>query len=118
MDLNLTDETRCLLDDLFSSPDDQKRYRLNNLIDILLNMMASFQTTVSRKYKERLFEQRKEQQTQLKTVIDDLDSSVFSLILEIRNLADSVSLSDSQKISEIRLLLDRGKTQYVRAYEK
>lgn len=31
MDSNLTDETRCLLDDLFSSPDDQKRYRLTLL---------------------------------------------------------------------------------------
>ncbi|MDX2494884.1 MAG: Tn3 family transposase [Desulfuromusa sp.] len=195
MDSNLTDETRCLLDDLFSSPDDQKRYRLtllkklsqstkpsrikeciadykvlfilykqldsifsvldlghagiryyagsviksrifqlqrrseadryihatafvahqffriqDNLIDILLNVMASFQTTVSRKYKERLFEQRKGQQAQLKTVVDDLDSSIFCLIQEIRSLADSASLSDSQKISEIKLLLERGKT--------
>ncbi len=31
MDSNLTDETRCLLDDLFSSPDDQKHYRLTLL---------------------------------------------------------------------------------------
>jgi hypothetical protein len=31
MDSNLTDETRFLLDDLFSSPDDQKRYRLTLL---------------------------------------------------------------------------------------
>jgi hypothetical protein len=31
MDSNLTDETRYLLDDLFSSPDDQKHYRLTLL---------------------------------------------------------------------------------------
>ena len=81
-------------------------------------MMAAFQTTVSREHMERQLEQSKEQQIPMKAVIDDLDSSIFNLIWEVRDLTDSVSLSDSQKVTEIKSLLDQGKNQCVRASEK
>ncbi|HJN25955.1 MAG TPA: Tn3 family transposase [Rhodospirillales bacterium] len=82
----------------------------DNLVDLWLSVMASFQTTTTREYKERLLENRKEQQEQIKTVVGDLDTSVFGLIREIRSLTDADGLSDTQKITQIRTLLDRGKT--------
>lgn len=196
MDNHLTNEARLLLDDLFTTPDDQSRYRLtilkklsqstkpsqvkesiadfdtlsilygqldaildalklghagiryfsgsvlkseifqiqrretndryihatafiahqffrtqDNLVDILLSVMATFQTTITREHKEHLFEQRKAQNQQLKKVVGELDTSVFGLIREIRSLTDNVSLSDALKVSQIRTLLEQGKTE-------
>ena len=83
----------------------------DNLVDIFLSVMATSQATATREHKEHLFEQRKAQNQQLKNVVDELDTSVFGLLREIRSFADSVSLSDSQKITQIRNLLDQGQTK-------
>ena len=72
--------------------------------------MASFQTTTAREHQEKLLETRKAQQEQLKSVVDDLDASVFGVIQEIRSLTDADGLSDTQKVIEIRTLLDRGQS--------
>jgi hypothetical protein len=82
----------------------------DNLIDLLLSVMASFQTTAAREHKENLLENNKEQQKQLKAVVDDLDTSVFGLIREIRSLTNANELSDTEKIVKIRAILDLGKT--------
>lgn len=83
----------------------------DNLTDLFLSVMASFQTTATREHKEHLFEQRKAQNQQLKTVIEELDTSIFSLIREIRHLTDNGTLSDTQKVEQIRTLLDQGKME-------
>lgn len=80
----------------------------DNLIDLWLSVMASFQTTAAREHKERLLETRKDQQEQLTSVVTTLDTEVFGLIREIRSLTDADGLSDAQKVSEIRALLYRG----------
>ncbi len=196
MNTHLDEQTRCLLDDLFTTPDDQNQYRLtllkklsqstkpsrvkesiidfetlselyyrldrvlsflglgyagihyyagsvirsrmfqlqqrsetdryihaaafiayqffriqDNLVDIFLSVMATFQTTATREHKECLFEQRKTQNQQLKTVLDELDGSVFGLLREIGSLTNNMSLSDAQKVAQIKTLLDQGKTE-------
>ena len=83
----------------------------DNLTDLFLNVMASFQTAAIREHKDRLFEQRKAQNQQLKTVIGELDASVFGLLREIRHLTDDGALSDTQKVEQIRSLLTQGKTE-------
>ena len=195
MNAHLTDETRVLLDDLFTTPDEQNRYRLtllkklsqstkptrikeaivdfetlaalhgefegilsvldlgvagiryyagsvlrseifqihrrevndryihaaafvahqffrsqDNLVDLWLSVMASFQTTASRDHKERLLESRKDQHQQLKAAVHDLDIEVFGLIREIRRLASADDLSDAQKIAAIRGVLEGERT--------
>ncbi|MBK8535402.1 MAG: hypothetical protein IPL59_09890 [Candidatus Competibacteraceae bacterium] len=82
----------------------------DHLVDLWLSVMASFQTTTAREHKEKLLETRKDQQEQLKSVVNDLDASVFGVIREIRSLTDADSLSDTQKVIEIRDLLDRGQS--------
>ncbi len=82
----------------------------DNMVDLWLSVMASFQTTANRVHNEHLLDQRKVQQKQLKAVVDDLDSSVFGLIRDIRNVTDAECLSDTQKVTDIRALLDRGKS--------
>ena len=83
----------------------------DNLVDVFLSVMATFQTRASREHKDYLFEQRKIHNQQLKTVIDELDISVFNLIREIHSLTDNISLSAVQKVDQIRALLDQGKTE-------
>lgn len=79
------------------------------LTDTFLNVLSSFQTTISREHKDRLVAQRIDQQNALKTAVDDLDKSVFGLIRQIRELADNITLSDTQKIVEIKSALSQQK---------
>jgi len=91
-------------------------YRIqDSLIDILLSVVASFQTTTLREHKERSYEKRKEQNKLLKTLIRDLDKSVFNLIHEIRRQAENETLSDTNKICNIRTLLDQSKDEDFKA---
>jgi len=64
----------------------------DNLVDIWLSVMASFQTTASREHKEKLLEGHKDQHQRLKAAVHDLDREVFSLIREIRRLASAGDL--------------------------
>lgn len=85
-------------------------YRIqDHLADTLLKVMASFQTSVSREHKDRLAEKRTDQHKALKAAIDDLDTSVFGLIRQIRELAENSELSDTQKIIEIKSALGQQK---------
>lgn len=84
-------------------------YRIqDHMVDILLSVMASFQTSVSRAHNEEILEQREEQQNVLKTAVDDLDRSVFNIIRRIRELTESNALSDSQKVVQIKAALNQG----------
>ncbi len=83
----------------------------DNLTDLFLSVIATSQTTMLREHKDRLFEQRKVQNQQLKTVIEDLDTSVFSLIRQIHHLTENNTLSDTQKVVQIKTLLNQGKTE-------
>jgi len=75
--------------------------------NLQLSVMASFKSTTEREHKEKLLEDRNEQQEQLQSVVDDLDASVFGLIRGIRGVTDAVGLSDTQKIAAIQTLPDR-----------
>ena len=86
-------------------------YRMqDNLVDLWLSVMASFQTSAAREHKERLLDHRREQQDQIKSVVDDLDEMVFGLIREIRGVTEAGCLSDAQKIIAIQALLGREQT--------
>ena len=82
----------------------------DNLIDLWLNVMASFQARATRDHNNRLLESRATQQEQLKTVVDDLDKSVFGLLRDIRGVTEADSMSDAQKVDAIRSLLDQGRS--------
>ncbi|MDA0813878.1 MAG: Tn3 family transposase, partial [Verrucomicrobia bacterium] len=82
----------------------------DNLVDLWLSVMASFQTAVSRDHKERVWEGRKDQQQQIKAAVHDLDTEVFGLIREIRRLASADDMSDTQKVCAIRGALEGERT--------
>lgn len=83
-------------------------YRLGDtLVDQLLSAMASFQTSVTRQHKERLFEQRREQTARLRRVVDGLDQSVFAFRQNVQAYANDNALTDAQKIQQIKDLLSQ-----------
>ena len=82
----------------------------DNLVDIWLSVMASFQTATSREYKEKLLEDRKDHHQRLKTAVHDIDREVSGLIGEIRRLACADDLSDTQKVAAIRVALEGERT--------
>ena len=82
----------------------------DNLIDLWLSVMASFHAKATREHNDRLLETRKEQQDQLKAVIDDLDTTVFGLLRDIRGVTEADGMSDAQKVDAIQSLLDQGQS--------
>lgn len=78
----------------------------DHLTCMLLKVMASFQTIVSREHKEMLAEKSMRYQQSLKAVIDDLDSAVFSMVHQIRALTEDSTLSDKEKVYKIQSVLD------------
>lgn len=86
-------------------------YRMqDHLVDLWLNVMACFQATALREYKERLLENRQAQQEQFQSIVKELDASVSGLIRDIRRLTDDNRSSDAQKVAAIRAVLDCGET--------
>ena len=83
----------------------------DNLADVFLSVMATFQNTATRSHKDYLFQQRKTQSQQLKAVVDELDNSVFALLRDMRCLVSENALSDAEKVIQMKALLDQGKTE-------
>lgn len=79
----------------------------DNMVDLWLSVIASFQSTASREHKDKLFENRLNQQKRIQIVVDGLEVSVFSVLRDIRSIAAAANLSDAQKIEAIHRALAR-----------
>ncbi|PID44192.1 MAG: transposase [Proteobacteria bacterium] len=83
----------------------------DNLVDMFLNVTAAYQTKTTRDHKDYLFEQRKTQQKQIRDVVKELDTSVYASLQAIAGLTDNHSLSDTQKVAQIREVIQQSKTE-------
>ena len=82
-------------------------YRLqDNLIDVWLSTVRSFQNTASRAHKEQAFTQRKAANEKTLNLLDRLDADVLGIVRQVRQLANDKSLSDGEKVHQIRLVVD------------
>ncbi len=85
-------------------------YRLHdNLVDVLNNAVKSFQNSTQREHKDKIYGQRKARSQALSGLLSSLDDDVFDVLRKIRILSHDDQLSDTDKISKIRLLLADGK---------
>ena len=81
-------------------------YRLqDNLAEVLLSVVRTYQNTVQREHKDRCYEQRKTHKQHLSSFLERLDKDFFTLVKEIRNLSHDVHLSDTNKVLKIKDLL-------------
>ncbi|WP_269516755.1 Tn3 family transposase [Candidatus Odyssella acanthamoebae] len=82
-------------------------YRMqDNLVDIFLNVMKAFQTTIANERKEKALEQQKTQHNQLQILIQNLEAGIFSVMQEIRSVANDNTLPDSEKVNLIKEALN------------
>ncbi|MCY4306234.1 MAG: hypothetical protein OXC62_15885 [Aestuariivita sp.] len=79
----------------------------DNLIDLWLHVIASFHAKATRDHSNRLLENQAAQQKQIKSVVNDLETSVFGLLSDIRDVVEADGISDTQKFSTIQALLNR-----------
>jgi hypothetical protein len=81
----------------------------DNLVDVLLSVVKTFQNSVQREYKDICFDQRKNQTKSISNFMDTLDKNVFALINQIRSVSQDNYISDSEKVKEIGELLEDDK---------
>jgi hypothetical protein len=81
-------------------------YRMqDNLVDIFLNVMTAFQTTIANERKDKALEQQQAKQNQLQSLIQNLETDVFSIMHKIRTIANDNVLADSEKVQHIKKAL-------------
>ena len=87
---------------------DQHRRRQDALVDMLLNVMRSFETTVGREHREEMFARRKTEAARIKKMLDVADAEIFGPMRDIRALVENEAMSDARKLEGIRAILGRG----------
>ena len=86
---------------------DQHHRLQDAMVDMLLNVMQSFRTTVDREHRDEVFAQRKAVGARLGEMLDAVDTEVLGLREEILALLDHETMSDARKLDGIRAVLDR-----------
>ena len=81
-------------------------YRLqDNLVDVLLTAVQSYQNSVQREHKELRYAQRAQRKQLLQTLFGYMEEQLVSPLRAIRVITEHVQLSDAEKIVHIRALL-------------
>lgn len=87
-------------------------YRLqDNLVDVLLTSVQSFNNTALREHKEWCYTQRIQQHQSIRSVIARLDEQVLRTLIEIETITLDPALDDREKVEKIRRLLQERATQ-------
>ena len=81
-------------------------YRLqDNLIDVLLGSVQSYQNSAQREHKEQRYANRARRNQLIKTLMSYLDDNLLSILSAIQAIINSNTLSDTEKVKQIRALL-------------
>lgn len=81
-------------------------YRLqDNLVDVVLSVVQSFQNSAQREHKEQSYEQQRVRNQSLSGSLSRLDGDVFDILWHINRFANDDRLNDSEKLNKIRSLL-------------
>jgi len=93
-------------------------YRLHdNLVDVLLTSVKTFENATLREYRDWCFDQRKQHQRAAEGFLDDLDSSVFQVLRQIREAVADDLLTDKEKVARIGLLVRPEQTAEAKSRE-
>jgi len=81
-------------------------YRLHdNLADVLLTSLQSFQNSAQREHKDQCYAQREQHKESLKTLVGYLDHGVLETLARIRLVTTDSALTDTEKVQRICALL-------------
>jgi hypothetical protein len=87
-------------------------YRLqDNLVDVLLTSLRSFQNGAIREHKEQCYARREQQHEALKTLLGGLERGLVGTLTNIGSITEDQALSDTEKVTRIRALLATRETR-------
>ena len=91
-------------------------YRLHdNLVDVLLASVQTFENATLREHRDWCFDERKRHEHATESLLDDLDASVFLIFRQIREAVSDDLLSDQEKVARIGLLVRPEQTAEARS---
>jgi len=82
-------------------------YRIqDNLADVLLTVVQSYQNSAAREHRDWCYENRKIYDQSLKSFLDSIDSRFSGTFSDMRNVIDNTRLTNAEKIMQFGKLLD------------
>src|SRR5271166_906835 len=87
-------------------------YRLqDNLVDVLLASLRSFQNGAIREHKEQCYACREQQNESLSALLGGLERGLVGTLTSIGSITEDRALSDAEKVTRIRALLAQRETR-------
>ena len=87
-------------------------YRLqDNLVDVLLASLRSFQNGAIREHKEQCYARREQLNESLKVLLEGIERGLVSTLTTIGSITEDRALSDVEKVTRIRALLATRETR-------
>jgi TnpA family transposase len=87
-------------------------YRLqDNLVDVLLASLRSFQNGAIREHKELCYACREQRNESLKVLLEGIERGLVSTLTTIDSITEDRALSDVEKVTRIRVLLATRETR-------
>ena len=87
-------------------------YRLqDNLVDVLLASLRSFQNGAIREHKEQCYARREQRNESLKVLLEGIERGLVSTLTTIGSITEDRALSDVEKVTRIRALLATRETR-------
>jgi hypothetical protein len=83
----------------------------DNLVDVLLTSLRSFQNGAIREHKEQCYARREQQHQALKTLLGGLERGLVGTLTSIGSITEDQALSDTEKVTRIRALLTTRETR-------
>ena len=81
-------------------------YRLqDNLVDVLLASLRSYQTSAQRDHKEQRYARRAVRNQVVKKLLSYIDDNVLGILASIQAITQAHNLADAEKIAQIKALL-------------
>ena len=93
-------------------------YRLHdNLVDVLLASVKTFENAALREHRDWCFDERKRHEHATESLLDDLDTTVFQILRQIREAVVDDLLNDQEKVARIGCLVQPEQAAEVRSKE-
>lgn len=77
----------------------------DNLVDVLLASLRSYQTSAQRDHKDQRYAQRAQRNQVVKKLLSYIDDSVLGLLTALQTITQDHTLSDAEKVLQIKALL-------------
>jgi TnpA family transposase len=80
----------------------------DNLVDVFLSTVKTFENAAGREHKEQSFERRKEQTRSVQVLLDKIEIDVFGVLDGIQTILNDQAIDPALKITEITRILKVG----------